>query len=54
MLEMKVFRGTLVHSKSPERIEVLQNHVIGFDETDLGKVSSKSLRQAGPLHTLAT
>ena len=38
--EMKVYQGTLVHSKGPDRIEVLRDHVLGFDETDLGKVSS--------------
>ena len=36
---MRVFRGRLVHCKVPERIEVLEDHLIGFEERELGRVS---------------
>ena len=36
---MIVFRGTLVHCKVPEKIEVLQDHVIGMNTSDYGRVS---------------
>ena len=36
--EMRVFRGTLVHSRVPERIEVSPEHCIGFEEGEQGKV----------------
>ena len=34
---MKVFRGRLVHSLKPEKIEILEDAVIGYSEID-GKV----------------
>lgn len=34
---MKVFRGRLVHSLKPEKIEILEDAVIGYSERD-GKV----------------
>ena len=39
VVEMRVFRGRLVHCKVPERIEVLEDQLIGFIEKDLGRVS---------------
>ena len=36
---MRVFRGRLVHCKVPERVEVLEDQLIGFEEKDLGRVS---------------
>lgn len=36
---MKVYCGTIVHCRTPERIQVLSNHVIGFEEKDSGRVS---------------
>ena len=38
-VQLRVYRGTLVHSRVLERIEVLQDYLLGFDE-NLGEVSS--------------
>ena len=35
---MKVFRGTLVHCRVPEKIEILPDHLIGLDEARQGQV----------------
>ena len=37
--KMRVFRGRLVHCKVPEKIEVLEDQLIGFKEKELGRVS---------------
>jgi len=39
-IRLKVFRGTLVHSRVRIEIEVLEDYLIGFDENNLGNVSS--------------
>ena len=39
-VQLRVYRGTLVHSRVLERIEILQDHLIGFDENNLGEVSA--------------
>ena len=41
--QLKVFRGTLVHSRVRTEMEVLQDHVIGFDEDNSGRVSTNTL-----------
>jgi len=38
--QLKVFQGTLVHSRVRTEMEVLQDYLIGFDENDLGRVST--------------
>ena len=38
-VQLRVYRGTLVHSRVLEQIEVLQDHLLGFDE-NLGEVSA--------------
>ena len=38
-VQLRVYRGTLVHSRVLEQIEVLQDHLLGFDENNLGEVS---------------
>ena len=38
--QLKVFRGTLVHSRVRSEMEVLQNYLIGFNESNLGTVSA--------------
>ena len=38
--QLKVFRGTLVHSRVRTEMEVLQDYLIGIDENNLGRVSS--------------
>ena len=35
---MRVFRGRLVHCKVPEKVEILEDHLIGFEEKENGKV----------------
>ena len=35
---MRVLRGRLVHCKVPEKVEILEDHLIGFEETENGKV----------------
>lgn len=37
MQDMRVFRGRLVHCKKPGKIEILEDHLIGF-EGEYGKV----------------
>ena len=40
--QLKVFRGTLVHSRVRTEMEVLQDYLIGFNESNLGSVSYSS------------
>lgn len=44
--QLRVFRGTLVHSRVRTEMEVLQDHLIGFDDSNLGRVS-KGMKDAG-------
>ena len=37
--EMRVYRGRLVHCKVPEKVEILEDHLIGFEEKEHGKVA---------------
>ena len=37
-VQLRVYRGTLVHSRVLEQIEVLQDHLLGFDENNLGEI----------------
>ena len=39
-VQLRVYRGTLVHSRVLEQIEVLEDHLLGFDENNLGEVSA--------------
>ena len=39
-MQLRVYRGTLVHSRVPEQIEVLQDYLLGFDANNLGEVSA--------------
>ena len=39
-VQLRVYRGTLVHSRVLEQIEILQDHLLGFDENSLGEVSA--------------
>ena len=41
-VQLKVFQGTLVHSKVRTEIEVLEDYLIGIDENNYGTVSGKS------------
>ena len=43
-IRLKVFRGTLVHSRVRTEIEVLEDYLIGFDENNFGRVSTELLR----------
>ena len=38
---LKVFRGTLVHSRVRTEMEVLEDYLIGFDENNQGRVRIK-------------
>ena len=40
---MKVFRGRLVHCKVPEKVEILEDQLIGFEERERGKVCVVSM-----------
>ena len=44
-VQLRVYRGTLVHSRVLEQIEVLQDHLLGFDENNLGEVSNYCMLQ---------
>ena len=37
--QLKVFRGTLVHSRVRTEMEVLEDYLIGIDESNYGTVS---------------
>ena len=37
--QLKVFRGTIVHSRVRTEMEVLEDYLIGFDENNQGRVS---------------
>ena len=39
-VQLKVYRGNLVHSRELKQIEVLQNHLLGFDANNHGEVSA--------------
>ena len=39
-VQLRVYRGTLVHSRVLQEIEILQDHLLGFDENNLGEVSA--------------
>ena len=54
-MQLRVYRGTLVHSRVPEQIEVLQDHLLGFDENNLGEVSASycMLSSSGGVNLLA-
>ena len=39
-MQLRVYRGTLVHSRVPEQIKVLQDYLLGFDANNLGEVSA--------------
>ena len=39
-MQLRVYRGTLVHSRVSEQIEVLQDYLLGFDANNLGEVSA--------------
>ena len=41
--QLKVFRGTVVHSRVPTEMEVLEDYLIGFDESNYGTVSCRDL-----------
>ena len=43
-VQLRVYRGTLVHSRVLEQIEVLQDYLLGFDE-NLGEVSNYCMLQ---------
>ena len=38
-MQLKVFRGTLVHSRVRTEMEVLENYLIGINESNYGTVS---------------
>ena len=48
--QLKVFRGTVVHSRVPAEMEVLEDYLIGFDESNYGTVSCRDLG----IHTVRT
>ena len=39
-IQLRVYRGTLVHSRELKQIEVLQDHLLGFDANNHGEVSA--------------
>ena len=42
-IQLRVYRGNLVHSRELEQIEVLQDHLLGFD-ANRGEVSASACR----------
>ena len=51
-VQLRVYRGTLVHSRVLEQIEILQNHLLGFDESNLGEVSAAACIHAYIIHSV--
>ena len=47
--QLKVFRGTVVHSRIPTEMEVLEDYLIGFNESNYGTVSYSDLGGGQPL-----
>ena len=45
-IQLRVYRGNLVHSRKLEQIEVLQDHLLGFDANNSGEVSASALSYA--------
>ena len=43
-IQLKVYRGNLVHSTELNQIEVLQDHLLGFDANNGGEVSANACR----------
>ena len=42
-VQLTVYRGTLVHSRVLKQIEILQDHLLGIDENNLGEVSGMAI-----------
>ena len=42
--QLQVYRGNLVHSRELQQIEVLQDHLLGFDANNHGEVSASACR----------
>ena len=40
-MQLKVFRGTLVHSRVRTEMQVLEDYLIGIDKNNYGTVSEK-------------
>ena len=57
-VQLRVYRGTLVHSRELKEIEVLQDHLLGFDANNRGEVSANACRSvygvSGFSHCLCT
>ena len=47
--QLKVLRGTVVHSRVLNEMEVLEDYLIGFDESNYGTVSCGDLGVGQPL-----
>ena len=47
--QLKVFRGTVVHSRVSNEMEVLEDYLIGFNESNYGTVSCRDLGVGQPL-----
>ena len=41
-IQLRVYRGNLVHSRELKQIEVLQDHLLGFDANNRGEVSASA------------
>ena len=52
-VQLTVYRGTLVHSRVIEQIEILQDHLLGIDENNLGEVSGAAIHLLLRSQTLA-
>ena len=42
-MQLKVFRGTLVHSRVRTEMEVLEDYLIGIDDNNYGTVSCRGI-----------
>ena len=43
-MQLKVFRGTLVHSRVRTEMEVLEDYLLGIDESNYGTVSTERVQ----------
>jgi len=51
--QLKVFQGMLIHSRVRIEMEVLQDYLIGFDENDLGRVSTTARKMNSYITSLS-
>ena len=51
---MDVYRGTVVHCLTPQKMEILEDHLVGVDTAHGGQVSTAACRKGPRASRVAT